>query len=71
MADRDTTLSSGTSIDENGKLTTGEDQEGQLEVTATVSYESPTGEDDEDGTPITEVKTLKGESVVTVTPLVE
>ena len=70
MADRDTTLSSGTSIDENGKLTTGEDQEGQLEVTATVTYESPNGED-EDGQPITEVKTLKGESVVTVTPLVE
>lgn len=70
VADRDTTLSSGTSIDENGKLTTGEDQEGQLEVTATVTYESPNGEDEE-GQPITEVKTLKGESVVTVTPLVE
>ena len=61
-------LASGTSITDEGLLTVAEEQMGQLHVTATVAYQSPTGEDDTEGNPVTEEKTLKGESVVTVTP---
>src|SRR5699024_2262015 len=61
-------LAYGTSITDEGLLTVAEEQMGQLHVTATVAYQSLTGEEDEEGNPTTEEKTLKGESVVTVTP---
>src|SRR5690606_4630727 len=62
-----TTVSSGTSIDDEGVLTIGEDQLGELKVTATVTYD--TGELEEDGeTPI--MKDVVGESIVTVAPAI-
>ena len=63
VADTGSTLS-GTTINSDGLLTVGDNQEGQLIVKATVSFEVGEGED-------AETKELVGESVVTVTPTVE
>jgi len=57
--DAGTTLSGGTSIDTNGKLTVGASQTGQLRITATATYL------DEDG--VTE-HDITGQAVVTIIP---
>src|SRR5690606_39826563 len=62
-----TTVSSGTSIDDDGVLTIGEDQLGELKVTATVTYRSEEFEEDGE-TPI--MKDVVGESIVTVAPAI-
>lgn len=62
-AQRDTTFQAGTSIDQQGKLTVAGNQDGQLHVTATVTYEGL----DADGE-LPEDKHVIGESIVTVVP---
>lgn len=55
------TVASGTSISNDGLLTVGEEQEGELLVKGTVSYDKGSGEE-------TETVDVVGESIVTVLP---
>lgn len=59
-----TTLSAGTTIDQDGVLTVAEDQTGEIVVTATASYTEPPAEDGGEETTVNVV----GESIVTIVP---
>ena len=61
VAHSGSTVSAGTSISADGELTIGANQEGELKVTATATYETGDGED-------TETHEVVGESIVTVLP---
>lgn len=60
--------SSKTKIDDDGLLKVADDQEGELKVTATVTYERDTDEEDDDGNTKTEDVDVVGESIITVIP---